>query len=292
MHRDFSDFKGSPEFVRDDDAQKAFSKLRSSIAGLYSWRLGVLQGVPTPPEYLPHTDAERQALVNEADFAFKQAFAFCPYSPEVVFRYINFLAMLNRLDDAILVAQTCSDFDPFNTQVANLVKQLKDMKKQSAGRVQFETQLQQMENEARTHPTNLENIFNLASVYFQLRQTDRVIALFDTALTNPKIAPGDVGMIAQFYAHLGNLSELEKALKRLTEVAPTEPESWYDLAAVNIAVGKTSEGLENLQTSLDLSARRLKQNPKARDLLVEARKDSRFDTVRNLPAFQKLVPPQ
>src|SRR2546425_11302746 len=29
--RDLSDFKGDPKFIRDDDAQKAFSKLRSSI---------------------------------------------------------------------------------------------------------------------------------------------------------------------------------------------------------------------------------------------------------------------
>ena len=57
--------------------------------------------MPTPPEYLPKTEAERQALIREADFAFKQAFAFCPYSPEVVFRYMYFLAMEGRFDDAI-----------------------------------------------------------------------------------------------------------------------------------------------------------------------------------------------
>ena len=103
----------------------------------------------------------------------------------MVFRYINFLAMLNRLDDAIIVTQTCSDFDPYNSQVASLVKQLEGMKKQSAGRAQFETELQRMENEARTNPTNFQNIFSLASVYFQMRQTDRVIELFDQASGQP-----------------------------------------------------------------------------------------------------------
>ena len=89
----------------------------------------MLSQVPTPPEYLPKTEAERQALIKEADFAFKQAFAFCPYSPEAVYRYINFLAMLNRIDDAIIAAQTCLDFDPYNDQVADLVKQLEDNEK-------------------------------------------------------------------------------------------------------------------------------------------------------------------
>jgi hypothetical protein len=40
-----------------------------------------------------------------------------------------------------------------------------------------------------------------------------------------------------------------------------------------------------------LNATRLKTNPNAHDLLVEARKDPRFNSLRNLPAFQKLVPP-
>ena len=38
QRRDLSDFEGSHEFVRDNDAQKGFSKLRAAIAGLYTWR--------------------------------------------------------------------------------------------------------------------------------------------------------------------------------------------------------------------------------------------------------------
>ena len=34
LRRDFSGFKGDRKFVRDDQGQKAFSKLRSSIAGI------------------------------------------------------------------------------------------------------------------------------------------------------------------------------------------------------------------------------------------------------------------
>ena len=45
----YAGFKGDRKFVRDDDAQKAFSKLRSSIAGMYAWRLGR----HSPPEYRP-----------------------------------------------------------------------------------------------------------------------------------------------------------------------------------------------------------------------------------------------
>jgi tetratricopeptide (TPR) repeat protein len=287
VQNNYSGFTGNRKFIRDEDAQKSFSKLRSSIAGVYAWRLGQ----QCPPEYRQKTEASTQALIRETDFAFKQSFAFCPYSPEAVFRYVQFLMQFNRLDDAQIVAQTCLKLDPYNDQVAGLMNQLEDIKKQSAARSQVEDQLQQMENEARNNPSNFQNIFKLAQFYFQMHQTSRVIELFDQAVANPSIPPGDIGMIAQFYAQTGNLPKLEDTLEKLTKVLPNQPEPFYDLAALKTVLGKNNEALQDLRTSLNLSAARLKTNPGARDLLAEARKDQRFDSLRNLPDFQKLVPP-
>ncbi len=117
LERDFSGFKGDRKFVRDDQAQKHFSALRGSIAGVYSYRIMTAKSVP-----------EQQKMMKEADFAFKQAFAFCPYSPEAVFRYVQLLANLNRLDDAILITRTCLKFDPNNEAVKNLLQQLQGIK--------------------------------------------------------------------------------------------------------------------------------------------------------------------
>ena len=241
-----------------------------------------------PEEYRQKSPAATQALIHETDFAFKQAFAFCPYSPEAVFRYINFLVQFGRIDDAILVAQTCHKLDPNNDQATALVKQLEDIKGQSAGRAQ----IQQMENEVRTNPDNLTNLLSLANFYFQVQQTNRAIEFFDRALANPHISSGEAGFIAQQFAEMGNLTKLEAALQKIVSVAPDQPEPWYDLAALNIMLGKPDQGVQDLGKSLELSAQRLKTNPTARDLMAEARKDSRFDSVRNRPDFQKIVPPR
>ena len=56
-------------------------------------------------------------MLKEAEFAYRQAFAFCPYSPEAVFRYVNLLLSSQRIDDAIIVASTCAKQDPNNEQV-------------------------------------------------------------------------------------------------------------------------------------------------------------------------------
>ena len=155
-----------------------------------------------------------------------------------------------------------------------------------------------LEAEAQKNPMNFQNTLELARFYYQVQQTNRAvellrnaIGLFDQALTNPNIRFPDVAAMAQIAAQLGDMSKLEITLQKLVSLAPDQPEPHYDLAALDAILGKTSEALQNLQASLDLNTKRLATNPAARDLLAEARKDPRFDSLRNLPAFQKLVPP-
>jgi len=114
---DLRGFNGDPQFVRNDSAQKMFSKLRSSIAGVYYWRISKARN-----------PAEKERMLKEADFAFRQAFALCPSSLEAVFRYINMLVDQKRLEDAVLVAEAALKVEPQNNQCQNLLEELKRMK--------------------------------------------------------------------------------------------------------------------------------------------------------------------
>jgi hypothetical protein len=116
LRHDLGGFTGDPRFVQSDLSCKAFSKLRSSIAGIYTWRLD-------------HTadEAEKDRMARAADFAFRQAWALCPYSPEAVFRYVNFLLNQKRNSDALLVAATCLKLNPNNTQMKDLVNRLQQI---------------------------------------------------------------------------------------------------------------------------------------------------------------------
>lgn len=123
LERDDSDFRGDPDFLRDERAQGLFSKSRNAIAELYAWRIreaGRKQNLN-----------EQRRMTKEADFAFKQAFALCPYSAEVVLKYTDLLILLAeddpvRLDDAITITQLCHDLKPDNTAIdgrlAKLIK--------------------------------------------------------------------------------------------------------------------------------------------------------------------------
>ena len=104
VRHDLQGFTGDPVFVENHYAKAMLSKLRTSIAGMYAWRLAP----NAPAQFQPKTDAARQQLMQQADLAFRQGFALCPYSPEAVFRYVNFLLQFQRVEDARLVAQAAT----------------------------------------------------------------------------------------------------------------------------------------------------------------------------------------
>jgi tetratricopeptide (TPR) repeat protein len=311
IRKNYEGFTGDRAFVRDDDAQKAFSKLRSSQAGMYSWRCALPGSSPLcPPEYRQKTAAGQEALIKETDFAFKQSLAFCPYSPEAVFRYVQFLVGLAQseemngqlekaekcFDDAILVGKTCEKFDPYNEQITNLVNNVVSYKSRITQHAQdFQeaaNQIRAMESLAQTNPANVQNLVLLGSAYVQMQQNDRAIKLFDFALTRPEINSSEVQTIAQYCAQLGDLARCQKAIQKLVDLTPNQPEPHYDLAALNAVVGKPTDALRELKIALDQSAQRRLTDPKARDLLETARTDDRLNNLRSLPEFQKLVPPK
>jgi hypothetical protein len=126
VRRNFTGFTGDSKFVYDMDAQKSFSKLRSAIAGIYTWRLTP----QCPLEYRPKSSAEFQRLLKEADFSYRQAIAFCPWSPEAAFRYVNLLLQSNRVEDALLVARTYLKLDPFSAQGLGYLSYVENLKQQ------------------------------------------------------------------------------------------------------------------------------------------------------------------
>ena len=290
LRHDFNGYTGDPKFVRDDDAQKAFSKLRSSIGGIYSWRL-----VQAGLDYRPKTPADVQRVFKEADFTFKQAFAFCPYSPEAVFRYADLLTRFGKVDEAILVAETCLKLDPYNTGVMGLLGSLRGIKQSSAGQQEAvhkaQLELQRLEDEVHKNPSNYPAAVELGNAYFHLQQSAAAEQLLDRVVNAPNVDASSVARVVQIYAEAHNVAKFESALDKFVKVEPNSPEGWFALAGTKSGLNKPTEALAALRKALDLSAARRKANPKAPDILDEAKKDPRFNPIRNMPEFQKLVPP-
>jgi hypothetical protein len=124
LRHDFSGFTGDPQFVQNGYSCKMFSKERNSIAGLYVWRMKNAAG-----------SAEKERMAREADFAFRQAWALCPYSPEVVTAYVALLMDENRRADALLVAETAAKMPEIKGRDGDAIRDLvKVLQTTSAGK--------------------------------------------------------------------------------------------------------------------------------------------------------------
>lgn len=291
LRRDLTGFQGDPKFVRDDNAQKAFSKLRSAIAGTYSWRL-----TPECPErFRPKTDLDQQRILKEADFAFRQSFAFCPYSPEALYRYVNLLVSVGRVDEALIIAETCYKFDLENYGIVALIRQLRTMKQQgtnalmTANPIEVRGKIAELERRYLTNTSDFELAFDLITSHLTLQNTNAAIQLLDNVTQNPDADVQTLLTVAQAYAQLGRAARLEIVFLRILQQNPTNPEAWYDLAGVQMALDKRQDALGSLREAIMLSAERRKTDPEARDLRIEAAADPRFEPLRQLPEYQAFM---
>ncbi|MDB6057444.1 MAG: hypothetical protein JWO95_1288 [Verrucomicrobiales bacterium] len=254
FHHDHSGFKGDPKFLRDDDGQKAFSKLRSSIGGIYQWRSDNRGG------------AEGARCRKEAEFAFKQSFAYCPYSPEAVYRFVQLLLRMNRVDDAIHIAKTCQKLDPFNGQIVNLIEQLESSKHQASL------------DGARNVMIQIQN-------FIQARQTNEAARMLES-LTTQYQSDGTVLMsVAAAYVQMGDLAGSERVMKKMVSIAPESAETWYNLASLQAAQRKTNDSLETLKKAMQVNSK----NPASQDLRNYNKTDHNFDALRGLPEFQNAM---
>jgi outer membrane murein-binding lipoprotein Lpp len=120
--KDFNGFTGDRRFIQNTYSHRMFSKLRSSLAGLYAWRMQHATGA-----------SEKDRMAGEADFAFRQAWALCPDSTEVVFRYVALLMGQKRVADALLVVETAAQMPSMQgqegQQMRALVAELEQLQK-------------------------------------------------------------------------------------------------------------------------------------------------------------------
>jgi hypothetical protein len=122
--QDFSGFTGDPRFIQNTYSHRMFSKLRSSHAGLYAWR-----------SQHAASASEKDRLVREADFAFRQAWALCPDSAETVFRYVALLMDQKRVADALSVAETAAQMPSMQGQDGQPMRDVvAHLKQSSAGK--------------------------------------------------------------------------------------------------------------------------------------------------------------
>jgi tetratricopeptide (TPR) repeat protein len=290
VHQDnYEGFKGDRDFVWNDSAQVAFSKLRSSIAGIYTWRLGQPPSGGTMPTTFIATGANRKLIEREADFALKQALALCPFSGEVVFHYVQLLVNAYRLDDALLIAKTAQKISPGDHSFQNLIDNLTKIKQQTGSIGDVQNEIARLENAVNANPTNIVQQFELAQKYVQAGQNENAYKVLDRVLAFSDLTLPQVMTVANAYSQLGQSRRLLPALEKVTRLAPDSPEAWYDLAALRATLEQTGPAVEELKKSLALNSQRLGTNSSAMDIRTTLTNDERFAKLRDTAEYKAIV---
>ena len=219
IQHDYTGFTGDRRYIRDEQAQKSFSKLRTAIAGVYAWRLGQLAQTPTPQEFIATGEA-RARMIKEADFAYRQAFVFCPFSPEVVYRYVQFLVYVEgHYEDAHTVAATCLKFDPNNRDLQHMERELAPAANAPAGAGgnQGPADLEKLQKQVHDEPGNYGAALTLARTYIQNHQTVQAREVLGRVVAATNADANIIGGVCDLSKTLQDWPLVEAGLKRLLQ---------------------------------------------------------------------------
>ena len=269
QRHDLGDFQGSHEFVRDNDAQKGFSKLRAAIAGLYTWR-----SLNTKNPVLRHR------YQREAHFAYRQAIAFGPINPETVFKFINLLSTMNQHDDAIRLAQTYRKLDPANPSSLIFVRQVLQNREQQLfaagdfkGAIAITEQLNQIDPKnghliRRDHyqrqldndnyiidsftknPANPTNFVQAIYIHGRSGRTNEILTAINTFSPLAGEDHKNLTLIKNAYGLIQRWEDKAVIDEKLTTLTPDDYAPWFDLAQTRLQLQETNRATQALKEAL------------------------------------------
>ena len=249
----FADLHDDPRFNRDDVAQETFSKLRSAIGGLYAFR---------------HMGAE-------AEYAYQQAIALCPDSPDGNFPLAQLYVGSGRFNDATAVLEEYQKHDRYNRRIRDAIRIVQELKRLTG-------EAREREQEYAAQPGDLPLALQLIDSYARLQRTEAIDGIVTSLLGGPNPPPEVFLQIAQRYLGIGRLDRAADLLTVMTQRYPQSQVAWYNLSLVQSARKNCDAAMMALERALSL-------DDSDHHILETIRHDKRLDNCRQYPPFQQLL---
>jgi tetratricopeptide (TPR) repeat protein len=243
--------KDNEKFLRDVVARKTFSKLRSAIAGLYAAR----------------------RMFDESEYAFRQAIALYPLSPEANFRLADIHMQQFEFAEARAIIEAFLAQDTENTKVRDFRNQIVQLEELNQRRVNLETELQ--------GGGDINKAMELAGIYRNMNLGPMFDSLTQRILQQPGLPANYVQQIAQMYAQMQRVDLYANAMEIYVQREPNDPRAWMELAAAYTAQQRRGDALRTLRRAVEIGGEAVRD---------AARRDQRFDPLRQLPEFKAVIP--
>ena len=250
------EFTNREEFVRNKDAQKSFSKMRSAIAGLYLWR----------------------GMLPEAEYAFRQSLQLCPDSPEGCFRLADLYMNQRRFDDAQKLMMDYLSVDPYNNSVKGFLSQIDSLKKFDERRSALQKKME--------HGADINDVMELIAIFGRMNMQAEMTSLSMNVLNNTNVPPACLLQIAQMFGDSRRVDMQQEALRRYLARMPQDARSWIELGWTQVLMGQTSDALVSWRKAVSCGGEAAR---------AALRNDKRFQPLwqqRGLPPqFMELIQP-
>jgi tetratricopeptide (TPR) repeat protein len=248
------DFTNREEFVRNKDAQKSFSKMRSAIAGLYLSR----------------------GMLAEAEYAFRQSLQLCPDSPEGCFRLADLLMNQRRYDDARQLMEGYLKVDEYNGNVKGFLNQIDNLAAMDNRRNELQAKL--------AKGADYKEVMELMVIFSRMNMPQEMGQLGANMLNNSNTPPVYLMQLAQLCSDTRNPDMAAEAWRRYLARVPQDSRGWIELGWIQLSKNQGQEGLASWQKAVEIGGEA------ARGVL---RSDKRFQPLwqqRDLPPqFHRLI---
>jgi tetratricopeptide (TPR) repeat protein len=252
---------------------------------------------------------KQERMTREYIFALKQAWAFCPYSPEVLSHFTQLLLSLGydefqagdkaaakaRRDDVIQLVTTYERFDPDSPMLQHLIRGIQQFNSVLEGKPtatgsqaapqglnlsdqdvkQIQQQLVGLQQRHKANPADPKVTLELATIYLRLKQNEQALKLIDSLIQQPGLEISTRFTIASVYQNLGQgvKAEQQKGIAR---------EAFKQLEA------KLAAEPGNFGLALDLATThvQLGQAQRGVDVLAQAVEQPSINTTNLLMAAQ------
>jgi len=192
---------GNPEYAKDYDAQRSFSKLRHSIANLYRYR----------------------EMNDEAEAAYRQALELWPGDVASAIALVQMLWDRGDVDEPVDIITRSVSEDQRNEALFQFAVDVYRRQK-------LQGEISELEAAIERNPQQQESLKQLLRLLGQVGDTNRILELIAIGEQQFADDPEFLGTLVNVYSQFEDKEAVERNLKRMSELDRDNPAVWLNLA--------------------------------------------------------------
>ncbi|MEX1118196.1 MAG: DUF2723 domain-containing protein [Terrimicrobiaceae bacterium] len=255
---------GDPNYGKDFDAQRSFSKLRSSIANIYHHR----------------------KMEAEAERAYLEALELWPANPEVLFALSRMSWDRGNFDKPLKLLENAYALDPHSTAIIQLAVMSEQRKASN-------DEIKSLKAKLEAKPDDEDAFIQLVGIFASWGETNKSVDFIEQGLQTFSNRPPVLKTLASFAEGAGMKTTFGRAASLLAAAEPENPMSHYILARALMANGDTNASFAAAEKSIQLGGRNVRELFGADGAFTNAVTNEPFKSLVNppIPVPQGVKPP-